>query len=469
MKNVVFDDNSIKIHIQCNINDKMENIFNKYSCKTNKPLHSLSFAYQGNKIDEKLTLDQILDYNDKESNEIKIMVLKSEVMNSESLSKKKSKQVICPTCGGPAQIKIKNYKISIYECENQHKKDDLNLDEFVNSQFINEKNIICDECKYNTKEDSYNNKFFFCNNCKLNLCPLCNIKHKGHDTIDYDNKFSKCGIHNELFSLYCKTCHKNICTLCEQDHEDHEFISFGKLVTKKKDLENKLEDFKISLDKFSEDINRIKDILQNVYNYCQKFYKVIDGIAHNFDIKNRNYQNLCNIKEIFNEDISKKLDNIINSENYTQKINEIFKMYNSINNKKLNIDGQSGDTKKMLNESKVNMENIIKKEKELMEEISKKNLEIEKLHSYMPLKLNHGENLMTVIFISDDQKVHYSFICKNTDKFKDLESKLYEKYPEYSKTENYFLSNGRTIIKSKDLDFNKIKNSDIITLYCDEF
>jgi ssDNA-binding Zn-finger/Zn-ribbon topoisomerase 1 len=89
------------------------------------------------------------------------MVLKSEVMNSESLSKKKSKQVICPTCGGPAQIKIKNYKISIYECENQHKKDDLNLDEFVNSQFINEKNIICDGCKYNTKEDSYNNKFFF--------------------------------------------------------------------------------------------------------------------------------------------------------------------------------------------------------------------------------------------------------------------------------------------------------------------
>ena len=269
--------------------------------------------------------------------------------------------------------------------------------------------------------------------------------------------------------MYCKTCHKNICTLCEQDHEDHEFISFGKLVTKKKDLENKLEDFKISLDKFSEDINRIKDILQNVYNYCQKFYKIIDGIAHNFDIKNRNYQNLCNIKEIFNEDISKKLDNIINSENYTQKIIEILKMYNSINNKKLNIDGQSGDTKKMLNESKVNMENIIKKEKELMEEISKKNLEIEKLHSYMPLKLNPGENLMTVIFISDDQKVHYSFICKNTDKFKDLESKLYEKYPEYSKTENYFLSNGRTIIKSKDLDFNKIKNSDIITLYCDEF
>mgnify|MGYP003571386109 CR=1 FL=1 len=103
-----------------------------------------------------------------------------------------------------------------------------------------------------------------------------------------------------------------------------------------------------------------------------------------------------------------------------------------------------------------------------MEEICKKNSEIEKLHSLIPLKLNPGENLMTVIFISDDQKVHYSFICKNTDKFNDLESKLYKIYPEYSKTNNYFLSNGKTIIKSKDLDFNKIKNSDIITLYCDD-
>jgi len=248
--------------------------------------------------------------------------------------------------------KNKKFQISIYECENQHKKDELNLDEFENSQLINESNIICDVCKHLNKGNTYKNAFYFCNNCKLNICPLCKIEHnkdnQEHDIINYDNKFSKCGIHKEVYSLYCKTCHKNICTLCELGHAEHELISLGKLVIKKKDIENKLEDFKISLDKFSENINRIKDVLQNVYNYCQKFYKVIDGIIHNFDIKNRNYQSLCNLKEIFNEDISKKLDNIINMENYTQKITEIFKMYNSINNNKLNIDGQSGDSKKFL-------------------------------------------------------------------------------------------------------------------------
>ena len=114
------------------------------------------------------------------------------------------------------------------------------------------------------------------------------------------------------------------------------------------------------------------------------------------------------------------------------------------------------------------MKNNNNKEKELMEEISKKNLEIEKLHSYMPLKLNPGENLMTVIFISEDQKVHYSFICKNTDKFVMLESKLYEIYPEYSENDNFFIANGRKIVKFKDLDYNKLNNSDIITLYFSE-
>jgi len=461
MKNVIFDYNEKNICLQCRNDDKMKDIFEKFSYKIGEPLDSLYFLYCGNRVDENLILEEILVNNDEENKEIKILACKYNEHGC-ALPKKKSKQVICPTCGEPSQMKIKNYKISIFECKNQHKKDDLNLDEFEKSQLINESKIICNRCKENNKGNSYKNIFYLCNNCKLNLCPLCKFSHdKAHDIIDYEYRFSKCGIHNELFSLYCKTCHKNICTLCEQDHDGHEFISFGKLIIKENDLENKLEGLKISIDKFKEDIEKIRSILKNVSNYCEKLYKIFIEIAHNFDMKNRNYQNLCNLIEIYNEDISKKLDNIINSENYIHKITEIFKMYNDINNMTLNID----DSKKIFNESE---ENMGKKEKELKEEISKKNSEIEKLLSFMPLKLNHGENLMSIIFISDDQRVHYSFVCKNTDKFKDLESKLYKIYPEYSKTDNYFLSNGRTIIKSKDLEFNKIKNSDIITLYCDD-
>ena len=71
---------------------------------------------------------------------------------------------------------------------------------------------------------------------------------------------------------------------------------------------------------------------------------------------------------------------------------------------------------------------------------------------------------MSVIFTSVDQKAHYSIICKNTDTINKLEAELYNEYPEYSETENYFLCNGQVINKFKTFELNHIKNGDIIVL-----
>ena len=71
---------------------------------------------------------------------------------------------------------------------------------------------------------------------------------------------------------------------------------------------------------------------------------------------------------------------------------------------------------------------------------------------------------MTVIFTSFDQKIHYSLICKNTHIFNQLEILLYDKYPEYKETENFFIVNGIKINRFKTLEENKINNSDIILL-----
>ena len=77
------------------------------------------------------------------------------------------------------------------------------------------------------------------------------------------------------------------------------------------------------------------------------------------------------------------------------------------------------------------------------------------------LDLKEGENLMTVIFQSKDSKIHYAFICKNTDRFNKIENMLYDKYPEYIERENYFTVNGIKINKYKTMEQNKIKYSDI--------
>ena len=47
----------------------------------------------------------------------------------------------------------------------------------------------------------------------------------------------------------------------------------------------------------------------------------------------------------------------------------------------------------------------------------------EKLSRY-PFELNKNEKMMSVIFISSDQKIHYSVICKNTEKIQSIRSKI---------------------------------------------
>ena len=54
--------------------------------------------------------------------------------------------------------------------------------------------------------------------------------------------------------------------------------------------------------------------------------------------------------------------------------------------------------------------------------------------------------------------------AKNNDKFIKLEDILYDKYPKYKDTENYFLVNGIRINRHRTLDENKIKNNDVLTL-----
>ena len=87
----------------------------------------------------------------------------------------------------------------------------------------------------------------------------------------------------------------------------------------------------------------------------------------------------------------------------------------------------------------------------------------EKLSRY-PFELKKDEKMISVIFTSDDKKIHSSVICKNTEKFITLEEKLYEDYPEYSKNNNDFVVNGNIIQKFKTLEENNISNSNIIIL-----
>ena len=69
---------------------------------------------------------------------------------------------------------------------------------------------------------------------------------------------------------------------------------------------------------------------------------------------------------------------------------------------------------------------------------------------------------MSVIFLSIDENIHYSIICKITDNYSNIEEIFYDKYPEYKNTKINFVINGEKINILKNIDYNEIKDSDII-------
>ena len=79
--------------------------------------------------------------------------------------------------------------------------------------------------------------------------------------------------------------------------------------------------------------------------------------------------------------------------------------------------------------------------------------------------INPNEKVISALFLSSDQKITYSMSCKNTTPFVRIEEKLYEEYPEYKETDNYFLHGGAAIERFKTIEENHIKSGKAIILH----
>ena len=155
-------------------------------------------------------------------------------------------------------MEIKSYKINIFGCKNAHTTNNIPLKDFEKSQMINLSDIKCNICKNKDKSTSYKNIFYRCNDCNINLCPLCKQKHnENHIIIDYDKLNFFCPKHNDPFINYCKSCEKNICFFCEEEHTNHEIISLRKMMIEKDELIKKKEELKKSVEIFNSSISKI--------------------------------------------------------------------------------------------------------------------------------------------------------------------------------------------------------------------
>ena len=168
MAQIEFIQNSKCTSISCNYNEKFNDIINRYINITGNDLNSVYYLYSGNIIEnrEELTFNKISNKMNKERNKMTIQINK---INNEDESIIKSKIIICPKCYESTNIKIKDYKINLYGCKNNHNINNILLDEYLDLQNIDESKIICNKCN-NKKSNSYQRIFYRCNTCKINLC-----------------------------------------------------------------------------------------------------------------------------------------------------------------------------------------------------------------------------------------------------------------------------------------------------------
>ena len=112
---------------------------------------------------------------DKERKKMNIIVVANEQDDNKELVR--AKNIICPECGEDIKLRIRNYKIDLFDCKNKHEVNNILLNEFEGKQMIDLMKIQCEICKEINKANSYNNEFYRCYECNKNICPLCKLKH----------------------------------------------------------------------------------------------------------------------------------------------------------------------------------------------------------------------------------------------------------------------------------------------------
>ena len=202
MAKVEFNYKGTTTTILCTEDEKMEEICKRFSSKLQIDINKVYFLYSANKINLHLTFAQLINSTDESRKTISVLV--NEINPDDSNKKSsliKSNLPICPECLDNVIIEIVDFKIKSKECKNGQSID-LPFNEYENSQMIDISHIKCDQCKKN-KYETYNNEMYICNECNINLCPLCKDNHdKKHNIFNYDNKNYICRKHNESFVSY---------------------------------------------------------------------------------------------------------------------------------------------------------------------------------------------------------------------------------------------------------------------------
>ena len=266
---------------------------------------------------------------------------------------RKENNIICPKCKGLASINFNEDKLSI-TCSQNHTFPNVKLEEFLETQNIDESGVECEDCKNN--KSLYGDNFFICQ-CKKKICELCysfKSEHKKHKKIKCSERLDYCLEHIEYFELYCFNCNKNICFKCQENHESsHKIISYKQMKLEKKFelAKQEVEENESKINKYKNELQKISDTFTSVLSnnaeeietYIKFLQKISDSISEitNFEsLKNLyNYKNkklLTEINLFLNDSFKNKIKYLHDMiDNKRKEINLSYKNYDNEDNIKI--------------------------------------------------------------------------------------------------------------------------------------
>ena len=203
--------------------------------------------------------------------------------------------------------------------------------------------------------------FYKCYECNINLCDKCQMNHDySHNIMNFGDINYFCGKHKDSFAKYCNNCKIDICCLCEEEHSGHKLTYYGRIISDKRHLKINLEKIKQCIDKYDKNcmeitkkVNDSKNIIidYDIYNEIGKsyegiimivnevknifnsFYNLKKDIINEFDNSKKYYHLLINLKEINdNNDLVEDINKITQENNIKKKFENIIKIYKKINN-----------------------------------------------------------------------------------------------------------------------------------------
>ena len=202
---------------------------------------------------------------------------------------------------------------------------------------------------------------------------------------------------------------------------------------------------------------------EEAVKYYEKSKSYLE-ILLNFDA-NQSFRTIYNNKK---KEIEKKIEEIeskkkrmINEEIINSKDNEILYLKNELKKANILIEQQQlkiydlqNQLKKLKSQSNTNSSNY-------STNIKTNNGHNNNGHNPQIFTLNQ---MMSVNFISNDQRIHYSIPCVGNNTFAEVEEKLYLQFPQYRETNNVFLANGKNILRFKTISENNIGNGFPVTM-----